>query len=307
MEAVLRLEGLQKSYRGGWRKPRRWALRGLDLEVPHGSIVGLLGPNGAGKTTTLKIIMGLARPDAGRVFIFGEDGSHVRSRSRMGFLPEQPYYELYLSPRRLLLYYGRLAGMGRKSLSARIGHLLNLVGLEEVADLPMEKFSKGMLQRVGLAQALLSEPELLVLDEPSTGLDPLGKVEVRGILDQLRRSGTTVLLSSHQLSEIEEVCDMVALINEGRNVASGSIEELLRSRDEYEIRVKKPPSLEVSPLPASAAWSPSGDRLFLHRRDLQEALRVLLQGGVEVEQVAPRRMTLEEFFISHVAGERRVG
>ncbi len=302
MEAVLSLKGVHKSYPSRGRKARRPALRGLDLEVPRGSVVGLLGPNGAGKTTALKIIMGLVRPDAGEVRVLGEEGSTPAARSRMGFLPEQPYFEMHLTPLRLLRYYGRLSGMERGALEARARHLLNLVGLAEAADLPLEKFSKGMLQRVGLAQALLAEPELLVLDEPSTGLDPLGKVQIRGLLEGLRDAGTTILLSSHQLSEIEESCDRVAVIAAGENVASGSLEELLRSKDDYVIALREPAGEHRPSLPPSASWARDGARVYLKESDLGPALRALLEAGLEIREVGPRRMTLEEFFVSRLSG-----
>jgi ABC-2 type transport system ATP-binding protein len=301
MDTVLRVEDLHKSYPSRWGRPPRVALRGLELEVPRGSVVGLLGPNGAGKTTTLKAIMGLVRPDRGRITLFGSQGSDPRARARVGFLPEQPYFELYLTPRKILRYYGRLSGMSEERIKARSAHLLNLVGLGEVGDLSMEKFSKGMLQRVGLAQALLAEPELLILDEPSTGLDPLGKIEVRDLLNDLRRSGVTVLLSSHQLSEIEEICDRVAVISDGRNVASGALDELLRSRDEFVVGLAAPPPVGKEPaLPPPAAWTGDRTGVMVPREALRTVLRCLLDAGLEVERVGPRRMCLEEFFLERV-------
>ncbi len=304
METVLSIEDLHKSYPSRWGRPPLVALRGLDLEVPRGSVVGLLGPNGAGKTTTLKAVMGLVRPDSGRIRLLGLEVSDPRARARVGFLPEQPYYELYMTPRKLLHYYGRLSGMSRESIAARTAHLLSLVGLEEAADLPVEKFSKGMLQRVGLAQALLNEPELLILDEPSTGLDPLGKIEVRNLLESFRRSGVTVLLSSHQLSEIEEICDRVAIISEGRNVASGALEELLRSRDEFLVSLASPPREGTEPrLPPAAAWTGDRGGVVVPRQSLEAVLRALLDAGLAVERVGPRRMSLEEFFLERVGRE----
>ncbi len=302
MEHVLSVRGLRKSYRVRWRKARRQALRGLDLEVPRGSIFGLLGPNGAGKTTTLKIVMGLVKPDAGNVLVLGEEGTSPLARARIGFLPEQPYFELYLTPRRLLAYYGRLAGMDAARIKSRSSYLLNMVGLAEAADLPLEKFSKGMLQRMGLAQSLLAEPEFLILDEPSTGLDPLGKVQVREMLAGLHDGGTTILISSHQLSEIEEICDRVAVIAAGENVASGGLDELLRSGEEYEIKLRRPAGETAPALPPSAAWRGERDRVLVHRSDVDDALRGLLAEGLEVAEVRPRRMTLEEFFVSRVSG-----
>ncbi len=304
MGTVLQIEGLRKSYATGRRRPPRPALKGLDLEVRRGSVFGLLGPNGAGKTTTLKVIMGLVRPDAGRVTVLGRQADDLSVRSRIGFLPEQPYFELYMTPRRLLTYYGRLAGMSSERIRERIPYLLNLVGLGDVTDLRLEKFSKGMLQRVGLAQALLNRPELVILDEPSSGLDPLGKIEVKEILDGLRREGVTVLLSSHQLSEVEEVCDRVAIISGGENVASGGLDDLLRSKDEFRVVLAGPLLVEKPLLPPSASWSSDGRTLYVKRESLSRVLRSLIDAGIGVEEVAPRRMTLEEFFLSRVKPAR---
>jgi ABC-2 type transport system ATP-binding protein len=301
VEYVLHVEDLHKSYHTGWGKPLREALSGLNLDVPAGGIVGLLGPNGAGKTTTLKCVIGLAHPDSGEIGIFDRKGVHSEARRKIGFLPEQPYFDLYLTPRKLLAYYGRLAGMDRDRALTRTSFVLNLVGLEEEADLTMDRFSKGMLQRIGLAQALISEPEFLVLDEPSSGLDPLGKIQVRDLLKSLGEGGTTILLSSHQLSEIEEICDGVVIIHRGREIASGGLDELLRSKDEFEVVLEKPLQVPVAGLPASASWPDAGGtRLLVKREDLNEALNALLREGASIAEVRQRRMTLEDYFLEKV-------
>jgi len=301
MDTVLRVEELYKDYSTGWRKPPRTALSGLNLEVPKGSVIGLLGPNGAGKTTTLKCIMGLIRPQDGRIWLFGEEGVDARKRRSIGFLPEQPYFDLYLSPRKLLAYYGRLAGMHPSDIKAKTSYLLNLVGMGEEADLTMDKYSKGMLQRIGLAQSLLTEPEFLVLDEPSSGLDPLGKMQVRDLLESLKGGGTTILFSSHQLSEIEEICDGVAIIHQGQNIASGGLDELLRSRDESEIMLEKAPAAPHEGLPASASWTDAAQtRLVVDKGDLNQTLRILTGSGAVISEVRQRRMTLEEYFLEKV-------
>jgi ABC-2 type transport system ATP-binding protein len=304
METVLRLEDLHKDYSTGWRKPLRTALAGLNLEVPRGSIIGLLGPNGAGKTTTLKCIMGLIRPQAGRIWLFGEEAAGAEARRHIGFLPEQPYFDLYLTPRKLLAYYGRLAGMDSSSIKTKTSYVLSLVGMGDEADLAMDKYSKGMLQRIGLAQALLAEPEFLILDEPSSGLDPLGKMQVRDLLASLRNGNTTILLSSHQLSEVEEVCDGVAIIHAGRNIASGGLDELLRSREEFEIELEKAPPADRDVLPESASWADaSRTRLVVGKKDLNAALGALVASEALISEVKQRRMTLEEYFIAKVGRE----
>ncbi|MDI6831244.1 MAG: ABC transporter ATP-binding protein [Actinomycetota bacterium] len=302
MDVVLEVEDLRKSYATRPGGPRRQALSGLSFGVPRGSVVGLLGPNGAGKTTTLKCVMGLARPDAGRVSIFGRDGDTVEARRRVGFLPEQPYFDLYLTPRKLLRYYGRLSGMGASAARARISYLLNLVGMEDDADVTMDKFSKGMLQRIGLAQALLAEPELLILDEPSSGLDPLGKLQVRDMLKSLSAGGTTILLSSHQLSEIEEICDRVIVIHRGREVASGELAELLEEEEECEVTLAQPLRGAPAGLPPSASWAEDGGygRLTVSREELNAALAALLAEGAAIAEVRSRRLSLEEFFVRRI-------
>jgi len=301
MAAVLRIEDLKKSYKTGRKSPRREAIDGLNLEIEAGQILGLLGPNGAGKTTTLKSVLGLVNPDSGDIWLFGNQGTSAEARKKIGFLPEQPYFELYLTPRKLLRYFGKLFGLQPAAIEARISHLLSLVGLSEEADLSLNCFSKGMLQRIGIAQALISEPEFLILDEPSSGLDPLGKIHIRGILEGLRRGGTTILISSHQLSEVEDVCDGVAIIDRGRNIASGSLDELLQSEEQYEISLGGPLPDFNAALPQSAFWKDEKKgRLNLRREDLNAALKLLMDNGGSISEVRQKRLSLEEFFTTRV-------
>jgi ABC-2 type transport system ATP-binding protein len=301
---ALEVRDLKKAYTslGG---DRRDALRGLSFQVEEGSVTGLLGPNGAGKTTTLKILVGLTRPDGGTVKVMGR-GWSVELLREIGFLPEQPYFEYYMTPRQLLRYYGRLLGLEQDSLPGRVDHVLNLVGLEREGDMPLEKFSKGMLQRVGLAQALLGEPRLLILDEPASGLDPLGRIQIKYLLAEMRERGVTVLLSSHQLSEVEEVCDRVVMLYRGREVASGTLEELLSRRDEVEIGFAGELSVEVVERLSHRGVSldREGRRIMVNKENLAEVLGLLIDDGAGVEEVRPRRISLEEFFLSRI---REVG
>jgi ABC-2 type transport system ATP-binding protein len=302
MAPVLRIEGLKKGYRTGRKSPRRDAVDGLDLLVEKGEILGLLGPNGAGKTTTLKSILGLVRPDAGEISVFGIKGITAQTRKRIGFLPEQPYFEMYLTPRKLLAYFARLFGLQPSAVQGRISHLLNLVGLDEEKDLSLNRFSKGMLQRMGIAQALIGDPEFLILDEPSTGLDPLGKIHIRSMLEELKTRGTTILLSSHQLSEIEDVCDSVAIIDKGREVGHGSLDELLRSKDEFEVILCEPLPDLPAVLSDSAALDPADPRRVTVRSgDLNRALKALLESDNPILEVKKKRLSLEEFFMSRLA------
>ncbi|MEJ5185506.1 MAG: ABC transporter ATP-binding protein [Candidatus Geothermincolales bacterium] len=302
--AVLEVRDLRKKYTSLGGKSRE-ALKGLSFQVEEGSVTGLLGPNGAGKTTTLKILVGLVRPDAGSVKVLGRDWC-VDVLREIGFLPEQPYFEYYMTPRRLLRFYGRLLGLEEDHLPGKVGHVLNLVGLEREADLPLEKFSKGMLQRVGLAQALLGDPRLLILDEPSSGLDPLGRIQVKELIAEMREKGVAVLLSSHQLSEIEEICDRVVMLYGGREVAAGTLDELLYRGDEVEIRLKDGiPAGLAEKLRNHVLSEDKGKRTFVVKRAVQsDVLRLLTESGVEVEELRPRRISLEEFFLSRLREAR---
>jgi ABC-2 type transport system ATP-binding protein len=289
---ALEARELNKSYRVGYRKERRPALNGLNFSLPSGRVMGLLGPNGAGKTTTLKIIMDFLTPDAGEVRIFEDDWRDPAVRRRVGFLPEQPYFHYYLTPRRVLRYLGKLLYIPTSEIDIRISHLLSLVGLANERDLALSRFSKGMLQRLGIAQALLNQPSLLILDEPSTGLDPLGKMEIRKILLDTKEQGTTILLSSHQLSEVEEICDHLCIIDRGREVAQGSITDLLGREESYEITLDREVALDEG--------AEKGRVLSIPSQDLDRRLRTLSQGDARILEIKPRRITLEEYFLAHV-------
>lgn len=223
------IEGLTKSYASGWPgRPPFVALDGLSLTVRQGEIFGFLGPNGAGKTTTLKILMGLVRQTSGTASLLGQPAGDVETRSRVGFLPESPYFYDYLTAEEFLFFYGQLAGLSRAVIAPRVAELLQLVGLTEARMRQLRKFSKGMLQRIGLAQALIHDPELIILDEPMTGLDPVGRKQVRDLILSLRDRGKTVFFSTHILHDVEMICDRVGIVMRGRLLASGRVDELVR-------------------------------------------------------------------------------
>lgn len=226
-ETVLTVKHLRKQFRIGFFRKRVEAVRDLSFAVKRGEIFGLLGPNGAGKTTTIKSIMGLIRPTGGVIELFGQDGARPSARKLVGYLPENPYFHEYLTPMELLAFHGRLAGLSDKQTTARKRALLEQVGLGEAARRPLRKFSKGMLQRVGLAQALLAEPAFLILDEPMSGLDPLGRKFVTDLMATLNENGTTILFSSHILSDVERLCHRVIILNRGKTAAEGTIDALL--------------------------------------------------------------------------------
>ena len=223
---VLEIQELHKTFRVGFFRKRVDAVRGLSFAVREGEIFGLLGPNGAGKTTTLKVMMGLIAPTAGAVRIFGRPSSEPKARCDVGFLPENPYFHEYLTPRELLEFYGRLVGLTGAEIRRQRDALIEQVGLADAANRPLRKFSKGMLQRIGIAQALVGAPKLLVLDEPMSGLDPIGRKFVADLIGDLNRRGTTVLFSSHILSDVERLCHRVVILNRGVKVAEGSLAEL---------------------------------------------------------------------------------
>ena len=232
------IDKLSKAYPSGWPgRPSFVALSELSLTVGRGEIFGFLGPNGAGKTTTLKILMGLARPTSGTAMLLGKPLGDVETRRRIGFLPESPYFYDYLTGEEFLGFYGELAGLNRSDASQRVTTLLDLVGLAEARSRQLRKFSKGMLQRIGLAQALIHDPELVILDEPMTGLDPVGRKHVRDLILNLRDRGKTVFFSTHILPDVEMICDRVGIVMKGRLVASGRVEDLMEQEHTKSVEI----------------------------------------------------------------------
>jgi len=224
---AIRIENLGKTYTGGWRrKSKVAAVRNLSLEVKEGEIFGFLGPNGAGKTTTIHLVLDLIRPTSGSAWVFDQPAGDAGVRRRLGYLPESVTLHDYRSGRGLLEFYAALTGIPALARARRIEELLKLLKLEDAADRPITKYSKGMLQRLGFAQALLHEPDLVILDEPTSSLDPVGRKEFREILLELKRQGKTVFISSHILSEVESVCDRVAILVKGELVRIGTLQEL---------------------------------------------------------------------------------
>src|SRR6202030_1727076 len=225
--AAIEIDGLTKDYAlGFWRKRMRRSLDNLSLRVEDGEIFGFLGPNGAGKTTTLKLLMGLVFPTAGSARILGRDWTDPDIKAQIGFLPEQPYFYDYLTAHELLDYYGQLSGVPAKNRKQRIGEVLHRVGLNDVTGVQLRKFSKGMLQRAGIAQAILHDPKVVFFDEPMSGLDPMGRREVRNLIEELKHEGKTVFFSTHILSDAEALCDRVAIINKGELQGVGKVADL---------------------------------------------------------------------------------
>src|SRR4030066_1981347 len=232
-DIVIRTENLTKDFKVGFRGKSAAALKGLNLEVNKGEIFGFLGPNGAGKTTTIKILMGLIIQTAGKAWILNKEVADVEVKNRIGFLPEQPYFYDYLTSREFLRFYGQLFGLEGDELKTRMNNLLTLVGLEDAADLQLRKFSKGMLQRIGIAQALINHPDLIVLDEPMSGLDPIGRKEIRDIILRLKEDGKTVFFSTHIIPDVEMICDRVGILMKGELVNVGRLNEIMDARVKY--------------------------------------------------------------------------
>jgi len=308
-EPVLVTRGLSKSYRTGHIiQGRRPALVDLDLQLLRGEILGYVGPNGSGKTTTFKLLMGLVRPDRGEARILGEPLASRAWRERAGYLPEQPYLYDYLTAAEYLDYAGRLFGLAHDARRRRARELLSLVGLERSADVPLRRFSKGMLQRAGLAQALVNDPELLFLDEPMSGLDPVGRRLVRDLILDLRRRGKTVLFSTHILSDAETLCDRVAVLRSGRLLSVGPLGELLRLDTTHLELLASGIATDAPGLEAARRVDPVGDRLRLEVEEgsLGGVVTAIESAGGRVLGVQPVRRTLEDYFFEEL-GEARAG
>ena len=238
MTLPIQIFNLSKSYALPWGKRKVEAVKDLSLEVKLGEVFGLLGPNGSGKSTTLKLILGLVKPTGGSVQVFGDSIQKLATRQRIGFLPESPNFYRFLSGEELLRFYGRLCGVPSKKIDQRIDELIDLVGLEKGRKRALSTYSKGMLQRIGLAQALVHDPELLLLDEPTAGVDPVGAREIKDLILRLKQKGKTIVLSSHWLDQVEEVCDRVVILHEGKKVLEGRLAELLTVQEKTQFVVK---------------------------------------------------------------------
>ena len=278
------------------------AVDGISFTVERGEVVGFLGPNGAGKTTTIKCLLDLIHPDAGTIEILGRPHSQPRSRESLGFLPENPYFYEYLTAREFLAFTADLFGLGKKETGERIASLLKLVGLERAADLPLRKYSRGMLQRAGLAQALVNDPKLVVLDEPLGGLDPLGRKEIRDIIVRFKDEGKTVFFTSHILQDIEMICDRVAIIVGGRIVKEGGLRDLVSEKVLFtEVTVSGMPARAFEGLGESI--SARGDLVLLRVYDqakVDEVVRLVHDRKGRLVSLSPRTETLEDIFVDMV-------
>jgi ABC-2 type transport system ATP-binding protein len=309
--AAIEILGFEKTYRVGFfHKRPKLALRPLHLNVKEGEVFGFLGPNGAGKTTTLKLLMGLVFPTSGTARILGMDLYDPRVKAQIGFLPEQPYFYDYLTAQELLEYYAQLSGVPGKERAHRVEQMLSRVGLQDAARLQLRKFSKGMLQRVGLAQAILHEPRIVFLDEPMSGLDPMGRREVRDLIQQLRSEGKTVFFSTHILSDAEALCDRVAVIHQGELQGVGAVTELtseVRGKVEIIFYAHSVPAA-LTALGAEGHVSGHIVNAVVPEEKQETALEILRHERFKLISLNPVRSSLEEYYIQKLqSAEARVG
>ena len=278
-DAAIAVEGLTKVFPVPFRRQSIVAVRDLNLRVEPGEVYGLLGPNGSGKSTTLKIILGLVSPTRGRTRIFGRDSSLVESREAVGFLPENPYFYKFLTGEETLRFFGKLCRLNGARLKSRVRELLELVGLTNARDQRLSSYSKGMLQRIGLAQALINEPRLVVLDEPTAGVDPAGSRDIRNLIVDLKGRGITVLLSSHLLTQVQEICDRVGILARGMLVREGRLEELIAIEDRSELVLENASEALVSEIEKLAAKSNA--KLIERRKSTTTLERLFLDATSE--------------------------
>lgn len=278
MDAVS-ITGVHKSFPGHWGRGCVYAVKGVSLSIPEGGVYGLIGPNGSGKSTVMKMLVGLLAPDAGECRVFGLPSTATANRREIGFLPENPYFYKFLTGEETVRFYGRLCGLRGAALQTRTRELLELVGLTEAKDRRLRGYSKGMLQRIGLAQALVQNPRLLVLDEPTAGVDPIGSRTIRDIILNIKQQGVTVFLCSHLLEQVQEICDRVGVLYQGCLIAEGTMDELTRDNQHSEITLRNP--------------SP----------ELLEQIRHL--AGVAWQDCRPARNSLETVFLRGIQARLR--
>jgi ABC-2 type transport system ATP-binding protein len=305
---ALETRELTKRYPVPRQKTTRIVVDALELAVPVGTIFGFLGPNGAGKTTTIKMLLGFTAPSSGEAWIFGRSSLDNSARATVGYVPEQPYFPKFLTAQEVVRCHGALAGLGGADLNRRAAASLATVEMSEHANQPLSKLSKGMTQRIAIASALVGDPKLLILDEPSSGLDPLGRKFLRDLLARLRSEGTTIFLSSHLLSEMESVCDRVAVLTRGKLVAAGKPSEIVEARDSVAVEIDATERDEALTVQV-AAWGGQVEvtdtgapkRLLVPAARVYSVIELIKQGKSKLVAVVPQRETLEDAFVRLVS------
>jgi len=276
---AIRINHLTKDFAHGVRGVKIRAVEDLSLEVGNNEIFGLLGPNGSGKTTTIKVMLGLLKPTRGGCEIFGVDSDRVRSRIDVGFLPDAPYFYRFLTGRELVTFFAKICGLDKSEINDRVDAVIEMVDMEDAANRRVGTYSKGMLQRIGLAQALVHDPRLVILDEPTAGVDPIGSADIADIIGELKKRGKTVFLCSHMLSQIEQICDRIAILHRGKLILKGSVDELLQRSNQKSIQLEN------------------------YNEEIREPLRTFLSGyGVRLMDVQTPRKQLHELFLAKVPG-----
>lgn len=306
MASAIKTEGLTKTYSSRGRKVN--VVDHLDLEVEEGEIFGFLGPNGAGKTTTIKMLLSIILPSHGNAWVLGKEIGDISIHRELSYLPEKPYYYEHMTGLELLHFYGKLFRLPSAERQKRAEELLKKVGLAETGTKPISQFSKGMQQRIGLAQCLLNEPKLLFLDEPTAGLDPIAHIEIRDLILQMRNEGKTVFISSHELSDVERICDRVAILNHGQVRADGKLDTLLQG-GRFEITAENVPQSLLDQIKQNGvSASLHGSRLILDVPDEMGSdgfVDAIRSAGGTIISIIPRRRRLEDLFVETISGVRR--
>ena len=299
---ALEIKDLYKSFKVGFIPKKKEILKGISLSVKKGNIYGYLGPNGAGKTTTIKTILGLIFPDKGEIKIFGKNHLDINAKKKIGFLPENPYFYEYLTAYEFLNFYLRLSNSEHRNNAKKINELLNLVGLKPHSNLQLRKFSRGMLQRIGIAQTLISDPDLVILDEPLSGLDPIGRKEIRDVILKLKEEGKTVFFSSHILQDIEMICDQVGIIIDGRIISQGELEDLISEEILYtEITVSGVSENELKNFGETIISKGGKVLLKIYRKEkIEEIISFIISKKGKIHSLIPRTYTLEDIFLGAV-------
>ena len=307
-ETIVRVSGLVKDFRPGFGLRRKRVLHGIDFEVKRGELFGFIGPNGAGKTTTLKILMGLIRATEGEAQVLGHDVRETTFREHIGFAPESPYFYDFLTGAEILEFYARLCGVAKARRRERVREVLELVGLAHAADARLRTYSKGMLQRIGIAQAIVHDPSVVFLDEPMSGLDPVGRKEIRDLVVRLNADGKTIFMNTHILSDVETICDRVAIIVQGRIAHQGPLDGALPSGErafDLTFSALSPELAEEAETRFEAQISGRADRITLRvaHKHVPELMQTALAHGAAIEEVLPVRLGLEALFLDAVAGK----
>jgi len=307
-ETIVRVEGLVKDFRPGFGLTKRRVLHGITFEVRRGEIFGFIGPNGAGKTTTLKVLMGLIRASAGRAELLGHAVSESEFRREIGFAPESPYFYEFLTGREILSFYARLCDVAPAQIAARVDAVLGEVGLSHAGDARLRTYSKGMLQRIGIAQAIVHDPAVIFLDEPMSGLDPVGRKEIRDLIVRLNAQGKTVFMNTHILSDVEMICDRVAIIVKGRIAYQGALDGFPGERKLFDVMLASLPPDFVEEVEAQLGTKLDGRgervTLRLAEKEMNELVQAALVRGARIEEIVRHRDDLETLFLRAVEESR---